>query len=340
MTNDIYAHLGGKTAILQILESKFPMAYWQEKFPHLVYCGMAFRPVNHFLADDNLGIREKGTPDAEPLGLSLSEVGFDPTYQPPMFSITAFEAIDGRTRAKETKKLGVGEIPCAIFTEKPSETPLSNKIGAGIISNKHPYAGPLGWKDFVSAGMQVVQEGEVALDRNDLLEFFEEKCDIYSFYKKGGHWITRIIDGVFKECSEGNTNVRVKSRDEWIEWLQNHGHDLSGVKLLTSSGSNSAERFFCREVLPSEKGKPAKVILFSGSGRESQVKMDHLEFVKKVKQNCRLMDSNVDSHLGSHINIGNIPYEDRFEIIGVIPQAPKFSDQYDLGKLVPFSLIK
>ena len=339
MSNNEFYENGPKSTLKE-LERLYPKSYWEEKYPHLTYVGMTMRPVQDFF-DDNLGIRHQGTPDAEPLSVSLDRRGWDVNHAPPMYTITTKAPLDGRTRASECSKLGVKEIPCADFVEKKSDTPLSDRIGVGIISNNHDYAGTLGWKDFVAAGVHVVSAGEVDLSREDIEDFFVRKCNLYGFYKEGGHWITRIVDEVIATCSGGSGIVRVKTREGWIEWLENNGHDLTGVKVLTAGGSNSAERFFSREVLPTVKGEPVKVILFSGSGRESKATKDINDFCSDVKKSCRLMDRNVQSFLGGFVDLKDkISYDERFVIVGVVPQiTSRYADEYDLGKLIDISKI-
>lgn len=336
MSNNTNAVLGINPALLVTIEKNFPTSHWAEKYPHLQYLGMELKPTKDFGKDDNLGVRAKGTPEAEALGIDLEAKGFLPDYEPPMWNDTRDEPFDGRTRARRCLVLGAEVIPCAVFAEKSTTTPICENLGIKVRANNHPYAGTMKWDDFVTAGVAAVNSGEIELSPEAVRGFFEDYCDIYSFYSEGGHWVTRIIKEVMTRCTEGDDIVRNKVREDWIEWLKDKGHDLTDVSVLTASGSNAAERFFCRHVLTSTKESPAKVILFSGSGVESRVRQDLIDFIDEVKRNCRYMDANVESHIDNDfIKLkGKIDYSSRFEVIGVIPQLSCHKDDYELGQLV------
>jgi len=331
--------------IVAELNKNFPPKFWEDRFPDLAFVEYKMIPLAEFLnaetVDNNKGIRELGTPDAPELRNDLEVNNWDCSLVPPSIVITLDgkkREIDGRTRSKELKVLGATMIPVAILRQVEEEnTPISNAVGRAIRSNKHKYSKGLGHRDFVAAALAACRSGEVKPNGHDILKFLEEKCDIYEFYSKDGHWVTRILNGVLENLKKDENLVTNLVRESWMDWMREVAKiDIDAEKInVLKTGGNAVERFFTRHVVPAVQHKPAKIVLFVDTGFTSKAVDEVRKFRKELNAKINEMDRNVQSHLPG-IRLNPIPHWARYKIVGICPQLAEHSEQFEKGELISY----
>jgi hypothetical protein len=311
-----------------IIEKNFNHSQLSEILPDATVLGFGWRNLKTSITDDNLGVRAYGTPDAsDTLGIDLQNEGWDVTKLPPIEDDNG-NLLDGRTRENEMKKLGEDWMPVV----KVSLSEQTSPRAFGIILNKHQYAKRSDYNDFVSALVEDINDTIITRDKVEITKRLVNTYKANDFYGGGNGIITKITNEVYERTNEENNLVRIKSREEWEEWL---GLDLKGQHIaLLQVGGNRDEQFITRWVIPEgAKGRKAKVILYVNTPLESKAKEQVKEFIKSTDRMYRDMFKVVSNQF-SGMNI--TPMNKGYELIGIIPQIRNDYqiDKYERKELV------
>lgn len=285
--------------------------------------------------DDNLGVRVGGTQLEIELQADFEHNGWDSTQKPPVFDITTGKLLDGRTRKKNLRMLGVEYMPCVFGTLKDRSLPNSNARAQSFEANQHKFSKSHIDKDYIAAGIADHQDGELVFDRSNeesaKLVIKDHMIRQYKLHKKyvGGETngkITEIAREIFDQTQSDAKLLVVRERVEWEHWVSASGITLSreDYVAMLQAGGNRPEQFWMRWVLPAwAKGKTPKVVLYANSSTVNGAREDVKSFVDQITDYYNLTYKGVNAAAmveGENFPI-NKPSTKPWEILGVVPQV-------------------
>ena len=134
------------------------------------------------------------------LSLTFEERGFSTSYWPPCFG-TDGKPRDGRGRIKAAKENGERWMPIAVYDYTKSDT-LLNHVTNGILANLHDPASRPSKKDFVKAGVFLINRGEIPYNDVAINDWLFGKANVRLFLK-GQSTYTHIINQIKDRVDNG-----------------------------------------------------------------------------------------------------------------------------------------
>ena len=327
----------GTSIDLDDYSKKFPISYFEKRFPDAIFLGFGWRNISkETTADDdfNRGVRYGGTPNAEEsLGADLSINGWKTQYLPPVEDENGLK-IDGRTRIKEMRRLGEKYVPVAKLKMKKSKKPGTKKRSAAVLLNQHDYNKRTQMWDFVVAVCADIREGECRPDRDSIEAHLYTEYKIGKFYDSvGGGPITKIINQILKKMG-GGVEVTQMDREEHMTWLRNQTHIMIPESTaIFKTGGSRPEQLLTRHILVQAGKKPDVVLYgdgqFAEDARESIIKFEN--DVKSLYKKC----FKVVSSTAENLNI-TAPEGTPYNLLGIIPliETEYQQEAYKEGRLL------
>jgi len=269
----------------------------------------------------NLAIRdEKDNDRVESLRVGFANKGFLTKYWPPCFG-TDGRPRDGRGRIKAAKLNGERWMPIAIYHY--SDDSARNYITNGLIANDHDPASAPKMENFITAGVTLIQTGELDCTESEVSKWIYSEANIQNFFNNTGGVITKIIDGILKRGAEGGDPLTHRQeRNEWITWIKKHvGIEIDDKTILLGVDNITyAYRAWCEHILPSiSKCKdPIDIILYTNSYVPEEARKSMKKFVQKLDffydVSFRMVNNSIS---GIKIEVSD---KKPYKVIGAVPQ--------------------
>ena len=283
---------------------------------------------------ENRGVRYKQNKieATENMLHSLSNKGWDSGYFPPIVT-TNGKLRDGRTRIRAAIRAGQQYIPCAIY-EYEDENTLTSKYSNGIKANYRDPSTAAGMNDFITAGVDIIINGEMNNDPIEISDWLYNKMEITRVFNNNNGIITKIINCIH-DTAKRNKNGQVlviRDRKEWLPWLEEsiYKHAASyrtkfGIQSMNDitfyqTGGNKDAMTFCEHILPNaSKGIVTNIILYSMDPNPDNAIEDHQNFIKSIEQYEEYMYGWINREVTDKVSKpeNTTPL---WRVIGVIPQ--------------------
>ena len=289
---------------------------------------------------DNEGIKADMNTDGgvEELAYDYRVNGWSTSYFPPIKKTNGHWE-DGRTRVLAALLVKQDWIPVARFNFN-SENPISDSVANAIIANNHKRARRSVMEDFVVGGIKVVESGEVTRDFNNIMDLLVDVSKIQErFDNISGIW-TKIVNQILERTSRQKELVLIKSREDWLTWVDGMSGINSKQILLYKAGSGTAaSRYWTDHVLPN-CGTPPSTILYTNSYSPAKCSGDVKSFIADLETYHKQTYDLVNNAITGATEMFSLraPTDLPFKFLGVIPNLkkngqPTLFDNYELSTI-------
>lgn len=287
----------------------------------------------------NDGVREEGNTEEriQALENNFSIKGFLTNYTPGMGSKDTLgkeNPVEGRGRAlagkrNHEKKLPWIKLRKVIEGERP-------RISGGVLENlKHDPATKGTREDVITAGLTLINLGELEPNEVDINEWLKTEVEINKYFTQGN--ITLIVDGIIKRHAEGENAVRIKERKSWVDILDKKFHikiDNKSIFLFSVDSDTYTCRCFCEAILEHGSTNPPEIILYTKKRLPSEARKKQEIFIRDLGRYTRLTYKTVADR--KDMSFKKVDVNEHFKIKGCIPQfIEDHKDAWDSKELVP-----
>jgi hypothetical protein len=289
-------------------------------------------------SNQNLGDRH------EQIAHSYDVEGWDVGQFPPIVG-TDENPRDGRNRIRAALKRGEKAIPCAIYSYEDNTSVRSNTTN-GLVANKHKSQMGSEFYDFVNAGVEIIQNGEMSNTTLEIEKWLYDEADVTFFFNNTGGTITKIVNTISERAErlkDGHL-VILREREDWLDWLNNsiNKHSayyrnnfsvetIDDIDVLIESGGSRDEQAWMRHILPNAaKGKVTNIVLYTKEIFPEVASQKHKNFVDSLDRYYRQTFEMVNNEFdGITINVPLI--SGLWNIVGIAPQILNDSHTKMLG---------
>tara|TARA_B100000405_G_scaffold280527_1_gene224473 strand:- start:56 stop:1108 length:1053 start_codon:yes stop_codon:yes gene_type:complete len=254
------------------------------------------------------------------ISLAFDRSGFKTQYWPPCFG-TDGKPRDGRGRIKAAIENGERWIPIAVYEYDDS---LLNHVTNGILANLHDPASRPGKKDFIKAGVFLINSGQIQYTDTAISTWLYSQAKVREFLK-GQHTYTQIINQIKDKVDNGEEAlVDLRESGDWKAWiLKNLGLvDRKDYILTAVNNVTYVNRTWCENILPAIKRNqtPVDIILYTKSASPDTARADVLKFVEAIHTHYETSYKMVNNNLIG-MDLVTPPVEQRpYRFIGCCPQ--------------------
>ena len=226
--------------------------------------------------------------------------------------------VEGRGRALGGKRNLEKKMPWINLRKTdPGDRP---RITGGVLANlSHDPATKATLEDVITAGLSLINGGELEPNEVDINEWLKNDLDIFKFFVQGK--VTQIVDGIIKRYSEGENVVRIKERKEWVNILNSVFKipvDNKTIFLFSMDSDTYSSRCFTDAVLEYGTKKPVQIILYTKRKLPSEARKKKQIFMNDMERYTRKMYSIVGANIKTKFQ--EVEPSEHYEIIGCIPQ--------------------
>jgi len=256
--------------------------------------------------------------------------GWCPDFPPPCVDVDGDRVVDGRGRIIAAKRNGEKYIPVAVYqyVDKSEKNYISN----GLIANLHKPAERATMRDFVTAAVELCNNGELSPELTAITDWFYNDVGIMNFFTNLNGCITKGIQDVLTIYNNGNNEglVRVQGRKGWESWCESNGYKLGKSRILVNADNETyVLRTFESILKACNKGNdPVEIILMTNSYSSKKAR----ENVKGFEKNIENLYNMAHKMCYAVVRPDNKPWN----VIGAIPQI-KDSHDIESDKLVDVS---
>ena len=298
------------------------------------FVGFDWLDLNEIDTDDqdffNFAVRDESVEEfrkrVDDLSLTFEERGFSTNYWPPCFG-TDGKPRDGRGRIKAAKENGERWMPIAVYDYTKSDT-LLNHVTNGILANLHDPASRPCMKDFIKAGVFLINRGEIEYTDVAINDWLFGKARVRLFLK-GQSTYTSIINQIKDRVDNGEEAlVDLRESGDWKSWIEtNLGLvDRKDYILTAVNNITYVNRTWCENILPAIKRNklPVNIILYTKSDSPDTARGDVRKFVDAIHTHYETSFKMVNNELpkGGIIPPLNVPSVEQrpYQFIGCCPQ--------------------
>ena len=274
----------------------------------------------------NLAVRDETVEEfrkrVDDLSITFEERGFSTSYWPPCFG-TDGKPRDGRGRIKAAKENLEKWMPIAVYDYTKSNT-LLNHVTNGILANLHDPASRPTKKDFIKAGVFLINRSEIPFTDVAINDWLYGKARVRSFLK-GQHTYTHIINQIKDKVKNGEKElVDLRESGDWKSWIgTNLGLvDRDDYILTAVNNVTYINRTWCENILAGiKKNKlPVNIILYTKSASPDTARADVIKFIDAIHTHYETSYKMVNNNLkGMTLTVP--PIKDRpYQFIGCCPQ--------------------
>ena len=217
-------------------------------------------------------------------------------------------------------------MPIAVYDYTKSDT-LLNHVTNGILANLHDPASRPTKKDFIKAGVFLINRGEIPYNDVSINDWLFGKANVRLFLK-GQSTYTSIINQIKDKVDNGEEAlVDLRESGDWKSWIEtNLGLvDRKDYILTAVNNVTYVNRTWCENILPAIKRNqlPVNIILYTKSDSPETARADVKKFVEAIHTHYETSFKMVNNELaGSIIPRLNVPpIEQRpYQFIGCCPQ--------------------
>ena len=289
----------------------------------------------------NDGVREEGNTEEriQALENNFSIKNYLTKYTPGMGSQDSTgkqNPVEGRGRALAGKRNGEKKIPWINLKKiVDGDRP---RISGGVLENlKHDPATKGTREDVITAGLALINCGELEPNEVDINDWLKNELDIHKYFTQNN--VTLIVDGIVKRHAEGENTVRIKERKPWMEILNKEFHipvDNKKTFLFSMDADTYTCRCFCEAVLEYGTKNPVDIILYTKRRLPSEARKKKDSFLKDLGSYTRLIYKAVGNRRDTEFK--NVDPSKHYTIKGCIPQfIEDHKDEWNSKELVDIS---
>ena len=244
--------------------------------------------------------------------------------------------VEGRGRALAGKRNGEKKIPWINLKKMiDGDRP---RISGGVLENlKHDPATKGTREDVITAGLALINCGELEPNEVDINDWLKNELDIHKYFTQNN--VTLIVDGIVKRHAEGENTVRIKERKPWMEILNKEFHipvDNKKTFLFSMDADTYTCRCFCEAVLEYGTKNPVDIILYTKRRLPSEARKKKDSFLKDLGSYTRLIYKAVGNRRDTEFK--NVDPSKHYTIKGCIPQfIEDHKDEWNSKELVDIS---
>lgn len=278
-------------------------------------------------SNQNLGDRH------EQIAHSYDIEGWDVGQFPPIIG-TDQNPRDGRNRIRAAIKRGEKAIPCAIFSYESNTSVRSNTTNS-IIANKHHSQVSSEFYDFVNAGVEIIQNGEMINTISEIEKWLYNEADVGFFYDNVGGTITKIAKAINERAErlkDGHLVV-LREREEWLDWLRKsinkhsayyrnnfNVETIDDIDVLIESGGSRDEQVWMRHVLPNAaKGEVTNIVIYTKEIFPEVASKKHKSFIDALDTFYSLSFEMVNNEV-DNVTVHTPLVRSLWNIVGIVPQ--------------------
>mgnify|MGYP003651943840 CR=1 FL=1 len=354
----------GRTVNISLYYTNFPndSEYVINKQKKAIFVKYGWLDISSYTMDDprlnNIAIRSNQNLDDrhEQIAHSYDVEGWDVGQFPPIVG-TDENPRDGRNRIRAALSRGEKFIPCAIYSYEDNTSVRSNTTNA-LISNKHKSQKPTEYWDFVNAGVEIIQNGEMLNTTSEIEKWLYNEADVEFFYNNKNQIIGKMVKSIMaraERLKDGHL-VILREREDWLEWLNNsiNKHSayyrnnfgvetIDDIDVLIETGGSRDEQAWMRHILPNAaKGKVTNIVLYTKEIFPEVASQKHKNFIDSLDRYYRQTFEMVNNEFdGITINVPLI--SGLWNIVGIAPQIlndrhTKMLGNYTLADISAFPI--
>ena len=331
----------GRPVNVKDYHSNFPKEseYVINKQKNATFVKYGWLDISGYTMDDprlnNLAIRSNQNMGDrhEQIAHSYEVEGWDVGQCPPIVG-TDENPRDGRNRIRAALKRGEKAIPCAIYSYDDNTSVRSN-LSNGLVANKHKSQMGSEFYDFVNAGVEIIQNGEMTNTASEIDKWLHDEADVDFFFSNLGGTITKIVNAISERAErlkDGHL-VILRDREDWLDWLNNsiNKHSayyrnnfgvetIDDIDVLIESGGARDEQVWMRHIQPNAaKGKVTNIALYTKEIFPEVASQKHKNFIDSLDRYYRQTFEMVNNEFdGITINVPLV--SDMWNIVGIVPQ--------------------